>query len=322
MFPVKGISMVKKTKATHSASPAKKTAKPKTDGKPRHTTKVKRSPKVQNMTLGRNTIAQRTADRKSGRTAYIRRWLLIPPLAVSWFIFKFLLAGYSFTALVCACLIGILLFYNVCYLTRKRFPKSTKVVKTLFTFLLCIGILVVGVTECLIIGASFGDKDDDFDYLLVLGAKVRTDGPSVSLMDRIKATADYMEAHPDVIAIVSGGRGTDEPMAEAQCMFEELVKLGVDPDRIWREDQATSTWENLRFTMNLIEEKTGQRPEKIGLLSSEYHLFRAKMFARACNVEAVGIPAHTSRISQMVNHFMREVAGVWHYIILGGQYHD
>ena len=28
----------------------------------------------------------------------------------------------------------------------------------------------------------------------------------------------------------------------------------------------------------------------------------------------------TSRFSQKVNHFMREIAGVWHYLILGGQY--
>ena len=270
----------------------------------------------------KNHIARGAAAKKPGQTAFILRWLAMLPLAFIWFVFTFLMAGYSFTALVCACLIGVLLFYNVCYLTKEKFPKSTKVVKRVFTFLLIIGLLVVGITECLIIHASFGDKDETCDYMLVLGAKVRNDGPSVSLMDRIKATAAYMEEHPDVIAVVSGGKGPDEPITEAQCMFEQLVKLGVAPERIWLEDKATSTWENLHFAMNLIEEKTGTRPEKIGLLSSEYHLFRAKMFARACNVEAVGIPAHTSRISQMVNHFMREVAGVWHYIILGGQYHD
>jgi uncharacterized SAM-binding protein YcdF (DUF218 family) len=195
-------------------------------------------------------------------------------------------------------------------------------VKRVFTCLLVLGLLVVGVTECLIIHASFGDKDETCEYMVVLGAKVRNDGPSVSLMDRIRAAADYMNEHPDVIAIVSGGKGEDEPITEAQCMYDELIKLGIDPKRIWMEDKATSTWENLHFAMNLIEEKTGQRPEKIGLLSSEYHLFRAKLFARACEVEAVGIPARTSRLSQMVNHFMREVAGVWHYILLGGQYHD
>ncbi len=315
-------SAPKKSTKPQTTSRPKAASKPKNNPKPKTSPKSKPAPKSQDIAKGRRTMAQRTTDWKTGRTAFILRWLLMLPLAGIWYIFTFLMAGYSFSALVCVCLIGILLFYNICYLTRKRFPKTTKVVKSLFTCLLCIGLLVVSVTECFIIHASLGDKDETCEYMVVLGAKVRQDGPSVSLMDRIKAAAAYMEAHPEVIAIVSGGQGPDEPMTEAQCMFEQMVKLGVDPSRIWLEDNATSTWENLRFTLDLIEEKTGQRPTKIGLLSSEYHLFRAKMFARECGVEAVGIPAHTSRISQMVNHFMREVAGVWHYIILGGQYHD
>ena len=103
-------------------------------------------------------------------------------------------------------------------------------------------------------------------------------------------------------------------------MFEELGAMGIDADRIWMEDKATSTWENMNFTLDLIQEKTGTRPDTLGVLSSEYHLFRASLFADACGVDFVGIPAETTIISQKINHFMREVAGVWHYIILGGQY--
>ena len=318
----------KKTDTAKSAKAAqpRKTSPPKPSG----TKQVKKSTapkktageKTPAAKKSRKTIAQRKSDWATGRPLFLLRWLAMLPLGGIWYIFTYLMAGYSFTAFVCACLIGVLLFYNLCYLTKHKFPKTTRVVKCLFTFLLVIGLLVVGVTECLIIEASFGDTDASFEYLVVLGAKVRNDGPSVSLMDRIRATADYLAAHPDVIAIVSGGQGTDEPMTEARCMYEELVRLGVDPHRIWLEEKATSTWENLRFSLDLIEAKTGIRPEKIGLLSSEYHLFRAKLFAQACGVDAAGIPAHTSRISQMINHFMREVAGVWHYILLGGQYHD
>ena len=103
-------------------------------------------------------------------------------------------------------------------------------------------------------------------------------------------------------------------------MYRELFWMGIDPGRLWAEHQATSTWENLHFSLDLIEEKTGQRPTKIGVLSSEYHLFRASLFAKANEVEFVGIPARTSRWGQRINHFMREVAGVWHFLVLGGQY--
>ena len=105
-----------------------------------------------------------------------------------------------------------------------------------------------------------------------------------------------------------------------RAMYNELVKLGINPNRIWLEEEANSTWGNLNLTLDLIEEKTGERPEKLGILSSEYHLFRAGMQAKESGVEPVGIPAPTSRLSQRINHFMREVAGVWHYLILGGQY--
>ena len=233
---------------------------------------------------------------------------------------KFCIPGYSFSALVCVCLIAVILFYTFMPVLGLKFPAFARIVTRVFSVCLIIGILVVGITEAVIIHKSFGDPKEEVEYMVVLGAKVNRDGPSVSLWDRICGAYEYMETHPDVIAVVSGGQGTDEPITEAECMYRELVFLGIDPERIWIEDEATSTWENMQFTLNLIEERTGQRPTKLGVLSSEYHLFRASLFARACDVEFVGIPARTSRIPQMINHFMREVAGVWHYLILGGQY--
>lgn len=240
-------------------------------------------------------------------------------LAALAFFLKFCVPGYSFSALVCLCLIGLILFYALMPMVGLRLPKFAKVTTLVVTVVLCIGLTVVTVTEALIIRASFGDPQEQVGYMVVLGAKVNHDGPSVSLWDRICAAYTYLDEHPDVIAVLSGGQGTDEPITEAECMYRELVNLGIDPQRLWIEDEATSTWENMNFSLDLIEEKTGQRPAKLGVLSSEYHLFRAGLFAKECGVEEfVGIPAKTSRLSQAVNHFLREVAGVWHYLILGG----
>ena len=247
-------------------------------------------------------------------------WLTCTVLGVLAFFLKFMVPGYSFSALVCVLLIVLILFYTLMPLVGLKFPRFAKALTRICTICLVIGLIVVGITEVLIVKASFGDPKELVQYMVVLGAKVRNDGPSVSLWDRIYGAAEYLEEHPDTIAIVSGGQGADEPMTEAQAMYDELIALGIDPDRVWLEEKATSTWENLTFALDLIEEKTGERPEKLGILSSEYHLFRAKLFAKECGVEAVGIPARTSRLSQRINHFMREVAGVWHYLILGGNY--
>lgn len=247
-------------------------------------------------------------------------WLVCGVLAVLAFFLKFVAPGYGFSALVCLILIALILFYTCMPMVGLKFPRLAKTLTRICTVCLVLGLLVVAVTEVFIIRASLGDPREQVAYMVVLGAKVRDSGPSMALWERIRAAADYLEEHPDTIAIVSGGQGPDEPMTEAKAMYEELLALGIDPDRVWMEEKATSTWENLNFTLDMIEEKTGERPTKLGILSSEYHLFRAKLFAKECGVEAVGIPARTTRLSQKINHFMREVAGVWHYLILGGNY--
>jgi len=266
----------------------------------------------------RKTTAQKKERRAQKKRSLWRilPWVLCPPLALLAYFLKFVIPGYSFSALVCCILIAIILFYAL----ADRFPEKLRLPRRIVTGLLCLGLIVVGVTEFFILRASLGQPKETCDYVVVLGAKVRQSGPSASLWDRIYGARDYLEDHPDVIAIVSGGQGPDEPMTEARAMYEKLVELGIDENRLWMEDKATSTWENLNFSLNLIEERTGSRPEKIGIVSSEYHLFRASLFADACNVQSVGIPARTSILSQRINHFMREVAGVWHYLILGGQY--
>ena len=248
-------------------------------------------------------------------------WLLVP-LGIIYYFCKFVLPGYSFTALVCLCLAAVILFYTAMPFLGQHFPGLAKMLTLGVTAVLVLGLCVCAVTEALIIKASFGDPGAQVDYVVVLGAKVRDDGPSVSLWDRIYAARDYLQAHPNTVAVLSGGKGKDEPMSEAQCMFTELLALGIEPGRLWQEDKAESTWENIRYSLDLIQKETGARPTKIGVLSSEYHLFRASLFAKKNQVEFVGIPARTSRLSQRINHFMREVAGVWHYIILGGNYSD
>ena len=265
------------------------------------------------------SIAEKTAYRKQNQGT-ITATIVIIALVLAAGFFKYCLMGYGFSALVCLGLAGLIGFYSYFPKLFRKFPGFTRTVTRMVTIILCIGLLIFALTEAVIIHASFGSQDTDFDYLLVLGAKVRPTGPSLTLTHRIDKAYEYLIAHPDTVAILSGGKGADEPVTEAACMYDRLVTKGINPDRLWKEDKATSTWENLKFTLDLVEQKTGTRPTKLGVVSSEYHLFRASLFAREHGVEFVGIPAQTTRISLKVNYFLREVAGVWHYIILGGRY--
>ena len=228
---------------------------------------------------------------------------------------KFCLQGYSFSAILCAAGAAIVAFYTFV----PKLLKHPRTVIRLFTILLILVLLAACVTEVFIIRASFGSPETACDYLVVLGAKVNPHGPSLALRNRIDAAYDYLTAHPDAIAILSGGQGPDEPMTEAQCMWEQLVARGIDPDRLWLEDRSTNTWENMKFSRELLEANTGSAPEKIALVSSEFHLFRAQLFARRFGFDAVGVPASTTLPVLKVNYFLREAVAVWYYLIFGGK---
>ncbi|MGN0998024.1 MAG: YdcF family protein [Faecousia sp.] len=250
-------------------------------------------------------------------------WWLLPLLLVLLGVLFYGFGGaYRFTALVFVCIAALIACYLLLHLLGRNHLMKAKILRTILSSALLIGICVVMVTGSLILRAGVGEPSVDCAYLVVLGAKVNGTSPSLSLSERIKAAAEYLTAHPNTIAVVSGGQGPDEGISEAECMYHELTARGIDPQRIWMEDQATSTWENLQFSLNLIEEKTGTRPTEIGLISSEYHMFRATLFACDCGVTPIRIPATTTNIAIRINYTLREVAGVWHYLILGGTYDD
>jgi uncharacterized SAM-binding protein YcdF (DUF218 family) len=195
------------------------------------------------------------------------------------------------------------------------------VLLVLMSFGLGIGVIAAVITGVIIV-RTWNMPAVACDYVVVLGAGVNGTVPSMSLRDRLNAAYDYLMAYPNAVCVVSGGQGDGEDITEALCMFNDLTARGIDPERVWMEEQATNTLENIRFSLDLIEEQTGTRPNEIGLVSSEYHLYRAGLFARDCGVTAVGIPAKTSWLTIRINYFMREVGGIWHYLVLGGQYHD
>ena len=251
------------------------------------------------------------------------RWLLPTACVLLAVFFYTAIPGFHFSGLICLGVTGILLCYNLFSLLICRYPKTIRFLRRIFTTVLCIGISVVLITACVVVyTAQGGDLRLDCQYVLVLGCKVNPNGPSLSLSERIEATYQYLIKNPYAICIASGGQGPDEPMTEARCIYDHLTAKGIDPGRIWIEDKSTSTWENLNFSMDLIEKKTGSRPTAIGLVSSEYHLFRAGLLAKECGITIQGIPARTGWVALRINNYLREVAGVWHYLILGGQYHD
>ena len=95
----------------------------------------------------------------------------------------------------------------------------------------------------------------DTDHtMIVLGCGLEGERPSQMLWRRLTAAQSYLEQHPTVPVIVSGGQGSDEIMSEAQCMKNWLTDQGVSGERIFMEDRSSTTYENLKFSRAVIEE--------------------------------------------------------------------
>ena len=183
--------------------------------------------------------------------------------------------------------------------------------------LVCIGILYFCVVESFIIRSARTDKEPERDYLIVLGAAVYRDQPSLTLVRRLEGALDYLHTYPESVAIVSGGMGPGEIVTEAKAMHDWLIAHGIPEERILQENKATSTQENLAFSFKIIRERGDEPDGNVAIVSSAYHLYRAKEMARLQGVETAGVAAPWGYFFVMLNYFIREAFGVTHLWVFG-----
>ena len=183
--------------------------------------------------------------------------------------------------------------------------------------LVCLGFLYFCIVEVPIIKNAVTDEDPKRDYLIVLGAAVYGDQPSLTLERRLEGALEYLNAYPDSVAIVSGGMGAGETVTEAQAMHDWLVEHGIPEERILLEDKATSTMENLENSFAIIRARGDEPDGNVAVVSSAYHLYRSKLMARSQGVEAAGVAAPWGYFLVMINYFIREAFGVTHLWVFG-----
>lgn len=181
---------------------------------------------------------------------------------------------------------------------------SKKWVKVTFLSLLILFIFV----ESLIIYNGFKtDLNDKSDYIIVLGARVKGEVPSLALKYRLEKAYEYMSNNPETKAILSGGKGDGENISEAEAMRRYLVGRGISEERLILEDRSTSTDENIINSFEIINE---ENPEsKIIVITSRFHILRSKMIAKEFGREVDGIGAKTMQFL-IPNYYLREFFAV------------
>jgi uncharacterized SAM-binding protein YcdF (DUF218 family) len=228
-------------------------------------------------------------------------------LAVLGLFFEFALVGYDF--------IGYTLFFAAAVTAAYRF--FGRVLRKILTVLLAVGVIYFIIVEIPIVASARTDPDPEAQYVIVLGAGVNGKDPSLSLLNRLEAALAYLNKYPESKAIVSGGQGEGESITEAECMYQWLTKNGVAPDRVIKEDRAESTEENYKYSFEIIRSRGDDPADGVAVISSEYHLYRAKLLAARQGVDVKLVAAKTSYPILMTNYFIREAFAVTYLHVFG-----
>lgn len=186
------------------------------------------------------------------------------------------------------------------YAGRKQWPR---VLVLLLGILLGLALILFGAMQIVIAVHDGTNISGQPNLMVIFGCQVRKDGPSILLRDRLDTALDYLEDHPDMSIVVTGGKGNDEHISEAQAMYDYLTAHGVDGENIYLEDQSRNTHQNISYTQKLIYETEEITPQgEVLLVSSGFHLARIRMlWGRAF----AGTPlAHgISTLDAPVSHF-------------------
>ena len=199
------------------------------------------------------------------------------------------------------------------------FPRLHRVGRIVLGVLVCAGVIVFAVFEIPVVRDARTDTDAHPDAIIVLGAGVNGETPSLTLRTRIDAAAAYLEEHPDVPVVLSGGQGPGEAITEAECMRRALVRRGVDESRLYPEERSTSTQENLRYSRAILEELGVDPARHVAIVTSDFHLCRARLMWGG---DTAAVPAHLPSALYFqcltVNYFIREAFGLAAYFVYGG----
>lgn len=154
--------------------------------------------------------------------------------------------------------------------------------------------------------------DGSNEYLIILGAKVKPGGIlSLSLKNRMDTAIPYLQQHPKVKVIVSGGQGADEEQTEASAMYDYLVRSGIDDSRILIEDRSTSTYQNLSFSKELLPTNV----RELTIVSNDFHLRRATYLANTLGFEVDVIAAPTPKSVKLKSEIRERLALLKTYVM-------
>ena len=151
------------------------------------------------------------------------------------------------------------------------------------------------------------------DCAVVFGSAVRQGseaGPGITR--RVETAVDLLKEGRVNRLFLTGGVGEGNTASEAKVMRDVALEMGVVPEVITLEENAESTWQNIKFVRSSLTDC-----EDVVGISDRYHLARIRLAASRLDTPMMVFPAkrHAGFFFELWTVF-REALGILAYAVL------
>ena len=204
-------------------------------------------------------------------------------------------------------------FFALCFFLsgKGRWMRIPKILR--YGAIAVITVVAAVFLVCFIaIFSHFSDKgEENLDYIIVLGAQMRSTGPSVVYRYRLEKASEYLNENVDTICITTGAKGVNETVSEGEGGRDYLLSKGIPRERLIAEDKSLDTDDNIANALTIIEAVEGSTDNlHIGIVTNGIHVFRGVHLAqKLTDADICGIAAYMEP-QYIPNNVVRECFGI------------
>ncbi len=203
--------------------------------------------------------------------------------------------------------------YAIWHKSLNAWFTGTAVGRVALVFLACGTVFYAGMLIFVACSGYANPPTGNEKVVIVLGAGLRKDKPSLLLRYRLDKAYEFAQAHPDVLVVTTGGQGRDEWVPEGQAMRDYLIEKGLSPDRVVAETKSTSTEENFLFARQILEQRGIHVNQPIVYVTNAFHCYRGGKYAEMAGfTQAAALPAGIP-LRSVPTCYLREVFAVLYY---------
>lgn len=151
-----------------------------------------------------------------------------------------------------------------------------------------------------IITIKEASKLENVDCILVLGASIKGNYPSLMLEDRLIQSINLYNENISSKILVSGDHTTKE-YDEVNVMKDYLVGHKVPSQDVPMDHAGISTYDSIYRAKYIFGVK------KIIIVTQEYHLYRSLYIAKKLSIEAYGISSNLRKYTNQEKRDIREI---------------